>query len=92
MKYDIVKKSIEEFVIANWVMTPINSIQFDDVAFNSDLFSEYVQLTVRFGDAQKRSLAAKCYRQIGLVILTTARSNFRPTVVNTPWASIGSEI
>lgn len=70
MKYDIVKKSIEEFVIANWVMTPINSIQFDDVAFNSDLFSEYVQLTVRFGDAQKRSLAAKCYRQIGLVIFT----------------------
>lgn len=70
MKYDVVKKSIEEFFIANWTMTPATSIQFDNVAFNSDLFSEYVQLTVRFGDAMKRSLAAKCYRQIGLVIVT----------------------
>lgn len=70
MMYDAVKKSLEEFVIANWSMTPANSIQFDNVAFNSDLFNEYVQFTVRFGESIKRSLAAKCYRQIGLVIFT----------------------
>ncbi len=70
MKYDVVKQSLEEFVIANWALTPTNSIQFDNVAFNSDLFSEYVQFTVRFGDALKRSLSAKCYRQLGLAILT----------------------
>lgn len=70
MMYDVVKKGIEEFVIANWSMTPISSIQFDNVSFNSDLFSEYVQLTVRFGKVVKRSLAARCYRQFGLVIFT----------------------
>lgn len=70
MKYDAVKKAIEEFFIANWTMTPSNSIQFDNVAFNSDLFNEYVQLTVKFGDSAKRSIASKCYRQFGLVIVT----------------------
>lgn len=70
MMYDLVKKNLEEFVLANWTLTPVSSIQFDNVAFNSDLFNEYVQFTVRFGESIKRSLAARCYRQMGLVILT----------------------
>jgi hypothetical protein len=70
MMYDVVKQSLEEFVIANWSDTDVSTIQFDNVPFNTDLFDEYVQFSVRFGESVKRSLPKGCYRQPGMVIFT----------------------
>lgn len=67
MKYDIVQQSLEEFVATNWSAT---EIQYDNVSFNSELYSEYLQCTIRFGEAADRSIIRGCYRQVGLLILT----------------------
>ena len=65
--YDVVKQSLEEFIAANWTET---QVQYDNVAFNSDLYEEYAQFTVRFGELIKRSLPKGCYRQPGILIFT----------------------
>ena len=70
MKYDVVKQSLEEWLQANWTATPVSAIQFDNVAFITDLYTEYVQFTVRFGESVKRSLPIGCYRQFGLLLIT----------------------
>ena len=67
MKYDVVKQSLEEFFQTSWTLT---AIQFDNVAFNSNLYTEYTSFTVRFGEATKRSLPVGCYRQPGIVIVS----------------------
>lgn len=67
MKYDVVQQSLEEFVAANW---PHTTVQYDNVAFNSDLYDEYVRCTVVFGDGDQRSVTKGCYRVMGLLILT----------------------
>lgn len=73
MKYDVVKQSLEQFVTTNWPTaagSPTPALQYDNVDFNSQLYTEYAQLTVRFGDSVKRSLPVGCYRQFGMVIFT----------------------
>lgn len=67
MKYDLIQKNLEKYVQDTWCDT---AIQFDNVAFNSDLYDEYVQFTVTFGDAKKTTVTNGCYRQIGLAIFT----------------------
>lgn len=67
MKYDIVQQSLEEFVQANWTET---SVQYDNVAFNSDLYTEYMRCSIVFGDGLQRSVTAGCYRVVGLLILS----------------------
>lgn len=67
MKYDAVQQSIEEFVKTNWTFT---AIQYDNVAFNSEIYTEYLQCTVAFGEGLSRSVTKGCYRQIGLLMLT----------------------
>lgn len=68
MKYDVVQQSLEEFVVANWSHT---IVQYDNVAFNAELYSEYLQCTIRFGEAAQRTLVREgCYRQVGLLMLT----------------------
>ena len=67
MNYDIVQKSLEEFVLANWTET---AVQYDNVAFNSDIYTEYLRCSIVFGDGAQRSVTAGCYRVVGLLILS----------------------
>jgi len=67
VKYDAVQQSIEEFVRTNWTAT---AIQYDNVAFNSDIYTEYLQLTVVFGEGHSRAVTKGCYRQVGLLLLS----------------------
>lgn len=67
MKYDVVQQSLEEFVAANWSQT---AVQYDNVAFKSDLYQEYLQCTVVFGEGFSRTVTKGCYRQVGLLLLT----------------------
>ena len=67
MKYDIVQQALEFYVQSNWTET---SIQYDNVAFNSDLYTEYLRCSIVFGDGNKRSVTAGCYRVVGLLILS----------------------
>lgn len=67
MKYDVVQESLEEFIRANWSHT---DVQYDNVAFNSEMYTEYLQMTVVFGEASSRTVTKGCYRQPGLLLLT----------------------
>ena len=73
MKYDVVNQSLEEYVQTNWSDT---AIQFDNVAFNADIYTEYLRCTVVFGDTDapemangQRSVVPRCYRVMGYVFL-----------------------
>lgn len=67
MKYAEAQQSLEEFVKANWSEC---EIQYDNVAFNADLFTEYLRMTVVFGEGSARSVTKGCYRQVGLLLLS----------------------
>ena len=67
MKYDVVQQSLEEYVKANWSET---EIQFDNVAFSSDLYTEFLRVNVRFGDSKSRTVTKGCYRQTGILMLS----------------------
>lgn len=67
MKYDVVQQSLEEFVQTNWTSTVVT---FDNVAFNSDEYAEFVRCTVLFGLGRKRAINKGCYRQSGVLILS----------------------
>lgn len=67
MKYDVVQQSLEKFVQTNWTHT---AVQYDNVAFNSDIYTEYLQMTVVFGEGSPRTITKGCYRQVGLLMLT----------------------
>ena len=70
MRYAAVKQSVEVFFLTNWVSTPNNTIQFDAAPFNSEPFTEYVQFTIQFGDMIRTSLASRCFRQFGMVMVS----------------------
>lgn len=67
MKYDVTQQSIEEFVKANWTHT---EIQWDNVAFNSELFNEFLRCNIVFGEGSARTITQGCYRQVGLLMLS----------------------
>lgn len=67
MKYDVVQQSLEEYLLAQWTET---QVQLDNVAFNSDLFTEYLRSNVIFGEGFPRTVTKGCLRQTGLWILT----------------------
>jgi hypothetical protein len=67
VKYDVVQQSLEEFVQINWTYT---AVQYDNIAFNSDIYHEYVRSSVIFGEGSSRSVTKGCYRQAGLLIIT----------------------
>lgn len=68
MKYDVVQQSLEEFVQTNWSET---AVQYDNVAFNSDIYTEYMRCSIVFGDGVQRAVTAGCYRVVGLLILSS---------------------
>lgn len=73
MNYAEVQASLESFVQSNWATT---AIQFNNVAFLADAYSQYVRCNVIFGDAEQRTVTSGCYRQFGLLVLTAfARPN-----------------
>lgn len=67
MKYDVVQQSLEEFVQANWSDT---QVQFDNVAFNSEIYNEFAQFTVVFGETRKTTITIGCYRITGVAMFT----------------------
>ncbi len=68
MKYDVVQQSLEEYLQSVW--TGVTEMQFDNVAFNSDLYIEYLRSNVVFGEGYSRTVAKGCYRQTGLWMLS----------------------
>lgn len=67
MKYDVVQTALEKFVQDAWTLTELT---LDNTAFNAELFNEYVECNVVFGDGRSRAVTKGCYRQTGLLILT----------------------
>lgn len=67
MKFAQVQQSIEEYIQAQWYAT---QIAFDNVAFNSELYDQYLRCNVLFGEGRKRTVTVGCYRQIGVLMLT----------------------
>jgi hypothetical protein len=67
VNYDAVQRSIEEHVQTNWTLT---EVAFDNIAFNSDIFHEYMKCSVLFGDGFSRAVNKGCYRQIGVLKLS----------------------
>ena len=68
MKYDVVQTAIEAYVKANWTAT--SGVQYDNTAFNSENFNEFLRCNVVFGEGLSRTITKGCYRQIGLLILS----------------------
>jgi len=70
MQYDVAQKIIEGYVTSQWeAFSDKTAIQYDNVAFNSDLYHEYARCTVVFGEGQARTVTAGCYRQTGVLML-----------------------
>lgn len=67
MKYAVVSESLERFVKDNWTLT---EIAFEDVAFNADLYSEFVKLNIQLGTGEQTSVTIGHYRQIGMIFIT----------------------
>lgn len=67
MYYEKAQQSIEEYFKLNWLST---SVQYDNVGFVSDLYEEFVKLSVIFGEGQLRSLGQRSYRQIGVTMVS----------------------
>jgi hypothetical protein len=66
MKYDVAQAAIENYIQDNWSGT----VQYDNVAFNSELYTEYLRCHVAFGEGIPRSIARGCIRQTGILFLT----------------------
>lgn len=67
MFYDKVQQSLEEYATVNWTET---AIQFDNVPFNTEIYTEFLRHSVRFGEGRQRSVTIGCYRQLGVLMLT----------------------
>jgi len=89
MKYDVVQQSLEEFVQTNWTST---NIQFDNVAFNSDLYSEYLRCNVLFGSSASKTVTKGCYRQTGALVLSVFTKPSSGTVRQLELATIAANI
>lgn len=69
MKYDVAQTIIEQFMTAGWnAFSDKTAIQYDNVAFNSDLYTEFARCTVIFGEGQSRAVTAGFYRQNGILM------------------------
>lgn len=68
MKYAEVQQSIEQYIKDAWSLTELT---FDNVAFNSDLFNEYTRCNVLFGQGKQITITAGCYRQPGVLMLSS---------------------
>lgn len=67
MKYEVVQTALETFLVNNWTET---AVQYDNVAFNSEIYTEYIRCHVAFGEALPRSISRGCYRQTGLLMIS----------------------
>lgn len=71
MQYDVAQKIIEQYVAAQWAtFVDKTEIQFDNVAFNSDLYHEYSRCSIVFGEGTARTVTAGCYRQSGVLMFS----------------------
>lgn len=66
MKYADIQKSIEAYFNSNWTATEVT---FENAPFETELYSEFVRLSVRFGDTVRRSIGDQCYRIPGILIV-----------------------
>jgi hypothetical protein len=66
MQFDRVQTSLEAYIQSIWTTT---TISFENIAFNSDMYDEFVAMRVVFGDTVQRSITG-CYRVMGLLILS----------------------
>lgn len=89
MNYDGVQQSLEEFVQTNWFDT---AVQYDNVAFNSELYKEFLRCTIVFGDGAPRCITKGHYRQVGLLILTVFTKPAEGTVRLLQLASAASKM
>jgi hypothetical protein len=67
MKYDVAQAAIEQHVLDGWTETVV---QYDNVAFNSEVYTEYMRCHVAFGEGIPRSVTRGCTRHTGILFLT----------------------
>jgi hypothetical protein len=89
MKYDVVQQSLEEYVKASWTLT---EVEYDNVAFNSDLFDEYLRCNVVFNEGEARTITVGCYRQFGLVMLSIFTRPGTGTARQTQLATLAADM
>lgn len=65
MKYLEVQTLLETFVQNN--VTGVQ-VTFENMAFASDVYTEWVRSTIQFGDSLLRALSSNCYRVAGIHI------------------------
>jgi hypothetical protein len=70
MKYDVVHQSLEEFVKTQWAAGPDTVIQYENVPFNSDAYTEYLRCSIVFGEGFAKTVTQGCYRQVGVLLLS----------------------
>lgn len=92
MKYDVVKRSLEQWIAAEWAAGPNTQIQYDNVAIDIANLTEYMQFTVRFGEAIKRSLPVGCYRQFGIILFSAKTKPDRGSARKLQLATLAAEI
>jgi hypothetical protein len=66
MRFNDVQISLEQYIKDNWTATPL---AFENVPLNSDLYNQFVQMHVVFGDSIQRSIT-NCFRVLGLLVLS----------------------
>lgn len=67
MRFAAVQQSLEQYIKDAWSLT---DVAYDNVGFNSDLFTEYIRCNVLFGPGKQITITAGCYRQPGVLALS----------------------
>lgn len=71
MQYDLAQKVLEQFTSTAWTaFSDPTEVQYDNVAFNSDIYTEFAKCSVIFGEGQARTVTAGCYRQNGILMFS----------------------
>lgn len=69
LQYGAVQTSLEQFIKTNWELAEVTALQFENVAFNSEMYEEFAKFSIMFGQAVARTVSGDCYRQPGIVMM-----------------------
>lgn len=67
MTFHVAQRIIEEYLYNNWTDT---SMALENTGFDPSGLSEFVRVTVIFGEPSQRDMGKGLYRQMGIVDLT----------------------
>lgn len=67
MKFSPVQQSLEEFWASSWNYT---AVQYENTPFDSELYNEYVRMSVAMNDSMSRTVTRGCYRVVGMFFVS----------------------